>query len=254
MNNIIETALQYLKKGWSVVPAHQTTKRPLGEWKERQKTRLSKEELLTMFEKYPNANVGIITGRISGVSVVDVDVKDGAKGLESLKKLNLPPTYTVQTGSGGFHLYYAYKEGLSSKNGILPGIDIRSDGGFIVTPPSIHPKTKKPYVVTMDIDMEVFPADRFPKEIQEKSPPGEWKKHLANGAKKNERNDTLASFLGGLMLTFEPDDWEMLYQFVWWWNNSKVDPPLPKYEVDATFKSVGAWAVQHKWNGNLFNK
>ena len=45
----------------------------------------------------------------------------------------LPPTLTVTTPSGGWHLYYRYPEGgLRSKNGIFPGIDLKADGGYVL--------------------------------------------------------------------------------------------------------------------------
>lgn len=88
-------------------------------------------------------NLGLRTGRISGVVVIDDDSADGSASA----KLNLPTTVTVITGSGKRHLYFRapdFKVGNSVKT-IAEGIDIRGDGGQVVFPGSIHPNTGRPY-------------------------------------------------------------------------------------------------------------
>ena len=86
-------------------------------------------------------NIGIATGR--GLTVLDVDVKNGQPGAESLDELVTflgleDDTYTVRTRSGGLHLYYGEtKTPLRNSVGqVRPGLDIRSDGGFVVAPGS----------------------------------------------------------------------------------------------------------------------
>jgi hypothetical protein len=52
----------------------------------------------------------------------------------------LPVAPTVRTGSGGLHLFFAHPGGIvRNRVGLLPGVDLRGDGGFVVAPPSIHP-------------------------------------------------------------------------------------------------------------------
>jgi len=102
------------------------------------------------WRRSPAANVGIATGRISGLVVVDIDLPRG--GQESLVALRagghrLPRTLTVFTGGGGLHLFYAAPAGVRVANtagrlpGVseaLPGVDLRGDGGYVVAPPSVH--------------------------------------------------------------------------------------------------------------------
>lgn len=88
-----------------------------------------------------NSNWAIVTGKISGLEVLDIDPKND--GIESLKKLliksDLYTPNVVLTGSGGLHLYYSYSgEGLKNRTNILPGIDFKTDNGYVVCPPSIH--------------------------------------------------------------------------------------------------------------------
>lgn len=91
----------------------------------------------------PTSNIGIATGSTYRLIVIDVDVKDDAPGMHSLDELHaqvhLPDTLTVKTWSDGLHLYYRLPERVKvrSRVGILPGIDIRADGGYVVAPPSV---------------------------------------------------------------------------------------------------------------------
>lgn len=103
----------------------------------------------------PQANVGIATGRQSGIFVLDVDPDNG--GNESLAKLEaeygtLPATWYVETGSGGGHWYFNYPdfEITNATKALralgINGIDIRGDGGQVVAPPSVS--GKGPYIST----------------------------------------------------------------------------------------------------------
>jgi hypothetical protein len=82
-------------------------------------------------------NVGLRTGRASGVVVIDVD--PGA----DVSQLDLPGTVTALTGRpGAYHLYYLCAEPLGNSSGKLgPHIDVRGDGGQVVFPGSVHPDT-----------------------------------------------------------------------------------------------------------------
>jgi hypothetical protein len=81
------------------------------------------------------ANIGIVTGEASGLMVVDIDPRNG--GLETVKGLPAPLAQTAQvlTQGGGFHLYYQYQGKTKGRMG--DGIDIKTDGGYVVAPPSV---------------------------------------------------------------------------------------------------------------------
>ena len=107
-------------------------------------------------------NLGLRTGEISGVIVLDDDSPDGSASA----KLNLPKTPTVITGSGKQHFYFRapdFKVGNSVKT-VAEGIDIRGDGGQVVFPGSIHPNTRRPYewapgLSPDDVELADLPAD-----------------------------------------------------------------------------------------------
>jgi len=129
---------KYLSLGWSLIPIRPKSKEPLIPWAEFQKRRATLTEVEMWFTKYPGMNLGVVTGEISNLCVVDAD---GQEGLKSLVQLQLTSSVTVLTGKGK-QLYFLCKENIKNAVRIKPGIDIRGDGGFVVLPPSIHPNGK----------------------------------------------------------------------------------------------------------------
>lgn len=96
--------------------------------------------------KETNCNAAMLTGKANLIVVVDIDPKNGGfESLELLEKeigpIKAISKYVVQTGSGGFHIYFPYPEDLiiPTRINLRPGIDIKADGGYIVTAYSIHP-------------------------------------------------------------------------------------------------------------------
>ncbi len=101
------------------------------------------------WRRSPGANVGIATGAASGLIVVDLDLPKGGESLQTLVAAGhqLAPTLTSRTGGRGLHLFYAQPSGIAMPSSVgrlpglaqaLPGIDLRSDSGYVVAPPSIH--------------------------------------------------------------------------------------------------------------------
>jgi len=98
------------------------------------------EEIRRLFANPKAAMIGMPTGEITWLVVVDVDVKDGRAGMEWLNANShrLPQTRTIRTGTGGLHIYLRWPGQIirNSAGKIAPGIDIRGDGGYVVVPPS----------------------------------------------------------------------------------------------------------------------
>ena len=92
--------------------------------------------------RWPRANVGIRTGDVSGLVVVDVDPAHGGdRTMESVEAEfgPLPLTRTVRTPSGGRHLYFRHPGGLVRNDAgrvLGRGVDLRGDGGYVIAPPS----------------------------------------------------------------------------------------------------------------------
>ena len=93
------------------------------------------------WNRYPGANIGIPTGQRSGILAVDHDTyKDGAASLKEVEAAlgAISKGTAIETGSGGQQYLFRYPEGLNIRNatGVLPGVDIRGEGGYILAPGS----------------------------------------------------------------------------------------------------------------------
>lgn len=109
-NELLEAALAYTQKGWPVFPCKAREKAPLTPHGFKDAT-TDQATIRHWWMEHPAANIGVATGRASGVVVIDVD---GPEGEESLKALPpLPETFTVRTARGR-HLYFACGEPLHS--------------------------------------------------------------------------------------------------------------------------------------------
>ena len=131
-----QKALEYLTKGLSVIPLQPKGKKALIGWTEFQNRKATEKEVDAWFSQWPEANIGIVTGKVSRIIVIDVDSEEAMK---LVKNKNMPETPMVKT-SKGYHFYCKYKEGVRNfqTRADLPGIDLRAEGGYVVAPPSIH--------------------------------------------------------------------------------------------------------------------
>jgi hypothetical protein len=82
----------------------------------------------------PGLLIGMPTGSASGLTVVDIDPKNG--GDKSVGELNIPSTRTAETPSGGMHFYFKDAGIKNSASVLAPGVDIRGEGGYVIVPPS----------------------------------------------------------------------------------------------------------------------
>ena len=139
-------ALEYARRGWSVLPLAPRSKVPAvrGGRGVHDATRDS-EQLVRWWTALPSAGVAVACGRPSaGLIVLDVDPRNGGdESLHDLQGLHggLPPTPRVLTGGGGEHYYFRLPMSELAAVGasLGPGLDVKADGGYVVAPPSIHP-------------------------------------------------------------------------------------------------------------------
>ena len=123
-----------LRMGWSVIPLHARDKVAAIRWAAYQHRAADREKVARWAAL--GGNAGIVSGTISGLLVLDLD-NDAA--IAEAEARGIPATVTVATAKGR-HCYFAHPGGtIGNRAGILPGADVRGDGGYVVAPGSIHP-------------------------------------------------------------------------------------------------------------------
>lgn len=135
MNSLLQAAHRYVNQGFSLIPTR-ADKRPCCTWTRFQKEGPTHEEVEEWFKRWPKANIGIVTGQVSGLVVIDVDSEEGGRALEKLLPDSLV-TPIATTPRDGRHYYFRHPGGVvGNRAGLFPGVDIRADGGYIMAPPS----------------------------------------------------------------------------------------------------------------------
>jgi hypothetical protein len=151
---LLQAALDYAARGWHVLPLHDVTagrcscvdgdgcktpgKHPrVLKWPERAACDVG--TISGWWQRWPAANVGILTGERSGLVVLDVDPRHG--GDDALYELErehgpLPVTVEATTGGGGRHIYFKHPGGKLRSFELAPGLELKADGSFVVAPPS----------------------------------------------------------------------------------------------------------------------
>ena len=232
---ISEQAFAYHVQGYNVLPVGVDKRPVIKSWKKWQTEQQTDEQVLEWFNDSPEnlPNVAIVTGKISNLTVIDVDAKGNLENANVMLK-EFPETYTVQTPSKGYHLYYQYAPGFTvSANAypIFPNVDIRGDQGYVVAPPSILPNGK--YEVIKNIPLAPFPVHLFPKQKPKKS------LTEMTTAAHGTRDDSLTS-LAGRLLQSENDEGKWLTEVLPALQriNKSYTPPLSDDDVLKVFKSI----------------
>ncbi len=252
----LEAALDGLARGWSVVPIRPGGKHPLLRWEVFQARLPTEAEVREWYGRWPEAGVGVVTGRVSGLVVVDVDSAHG--GEASLAGLlarygPLPETAEAATGGGGRHLYFRHPGNeLRSRIGMRPGLDLRGDGGLVVAPPSRHPSGRR-YAwragrAPDDVAMAELPSwlhdlarGRTPRGGH---PLSYWRGIVRDGVGEGERNNAVASLTGHLL--WHGVDPDVITELLLCWNAVRCRPPLGEEEVVSTVDSIRRTHERHR--------
>lgn len=250
----------YFSKRWAVFPCHGKAPATPHGFKD---AVLSPEDYKELLRKFPGQNIGIATGAISDIFVLDVDVKNGAKGAESLAELEakhgkLPRTITAATWSGGKHYFFKYPPGgMGCRTNFMPGLDIRGTGGYVVAPPSIvegkpytwlHAPTDTPLAEAPEWLLHLLKEQRVaaPAAAGPEAP-------IPSGG----RNSELTSRAGKMRAAgMDASDIYAALQKI---NATRCQPPLPEKEVRMIAESVGRYTpaapdapLTDLWNAERF--
>lgn len=152
-------ALELIEQGWSIIPISPETKRPLIKWTKYQTEIATPHTIETWFNEWPNADLAVVTGAVSGIVVVDTDNPDAEK---YAKENGLADTGVTARTKNGRHFYFRHpldgvrrgpRAGVNVR-AVAPdwpavaGLDFRGDGSYAVLPPS------KNYTWESDPDMD----------------------------------------------------------------------------------------------------
>ena len=236
MTEVQELAEQYVDYGWSVLPVKPDEKRPyMTNWLQYTKTKASKSSVQNWFRSLSGAGVGAVTGRISGIVVLDVESYCPTPIEELLKEY--PTQMIARTGSGGYHLYYQYPSSatrVSNRVRIFEGADLRADGGFIVLPPTRHPSGNR-YEWLQRGMPGVFPVALLDIESKPTVQNEGWITEALRGVSEGGRNDTCARLAGYFFKKGMTYDIVEALLLDW---NERNNPPLPAREIRLTAKSI----------------
>ena len=156
---VLEAALAYIERGWKIFPLHTIDEKgvctcgnnPCSDAGKHPRVQRGvkeassdRDQILQWFGPgSPPSNIGLATGAVSGITVLDIDIGEGKFGAESwaeaIKDHGEPDTLMAETGSGGMHVVFAYNSALKTATNVLgKGVDSRNDGGYIVAAPGRH--------------------------------------------------------------------------------------------------------------------
>jgi hypothetical protein len=244
-------ALALAKRGLAVFPLKPRDKIPLTAHGCKDAS-CSPERIEAWWSKWPDSNIGVATGKPSGIWVLDIDGQEGEATLRKIEKAHaeLPVTVESITGGGGRHLLFSLPDFdgaptiRNSAKQLGAGLDVRAEGGYIVVPPSIHPSGRK-YVWSVDTAKVIAEAPAWllgllqptpVASLDERRPDEHWQRVIRNGADEGVRNATAASIAGKMlrmgMLAGEA------YEFLLTWNHLCCRPPLPEVEISRIIQSI----------------
>ena len=247
---LLDSALWYAHHGWAVFPCQPGGKAPLTTHGCKDAT-TDPAIIKEWWQRWPNANVAIATGRGSGIVVLDVDPDhDGDDSLAALlaEHGSLPDTPEVLSGGGGRHLYFKMPAGVEVKNAVAiagwHGLDFRAEGGYVIAPPSLHP-SGTPYTWETSSRPESTPLAEMPPWLVALVA----EKPSANGHKpaealperiaEGQRNSTLASLAGSMRRRGASE--AAILAALLETNAQQCDPPLDDAEVKRIAASVSRY-------------
>lgn len=232
----LSAALSYARRGWAVFPLN--GKKPYLGTHGFHDASTKLKVIRAWWREHPEANVGIRCDSQTGPIVVDVDGPDGKDFLHEIRVQygRLPRTLEATSGRKyRKHLYFA-PDGKEVARHIKINkrkLDILGDGGYVVAPPSIHPKTGKPYRWLNDREMATFPA--IFREIIEKKSKGAAPP-LPEVIDEGERDVLLTSLAGSMRRRGASE--EAILAALREENDLRCDPPMPDRQLEKIARSI----------------
>lgn len=218
-------ALAYATNGFDVFPLKPAGKTPLHRGWRRAATR-DPAAVHELWRREPDANVGVLCGR--GLIVLDAD---SPAAVEALAQLEFPPTTAVRTHRGR-HLYFAGDA--PNRAGILPDVDVRGHGGYVVGAGSTHPRGGE-YAWEV-APWELPPALAPPRLLSLVNSRAQREPEPRGPIRQGARNNTLTRIGGSLRRA--PLGADAILVALIAENAAMCRPPLERAEVERIARSV----------------
>lgn len=242
-------ALQYyIGNDFSVIPLR-NDKRAAFPWEQYQKEKADEAQITKWWTSNPNFCIGIVTGPISGITVVDLDHGKPDGKVTPLE--TFPETFTVKTPSGGYHLYYQFSDCVHTSTNIFPQYphtDIRNVGGYVVAGGSVTDYIDKGqkagglYEIIKDIAIAPFPTELFaPAHAVSSEGPIKKKKKLTElmGVVEGQGgNNAMTSLVGKLVSKWPESEWDNEVWPVICEVNKTYKPPFTDKELLTIYESI----------------
>jgi len=230
--DLLSAALEYAKQGLLVFPcAKKIPLTGLGGFKN---ATTDCDTIRRWWIEHETAQIGLPTGQINHLFVVDID---GPHGAEIVKNLHLPETRTIVTRPGRWQLWFRQPEGITAKcnAGFLgPEVDVRSDGGYVIAPPSLHHVTGIAYRVVKDLPWADAPIAALTEPRPIETPGVVTAEIIPQG----RRHFTMLQIAGGLRARYLGPS--AILDTLNTVNLLRCQPPLPSLELEKIAASIGA--------------
>lgn len=149
--NIFESfAEKFFECGLSVIPVGGKKNPLIKSWSEYSKRLPNSVEVESWVKQYPKANIAVVTGKASGIVALDYDAWPEEVNHKLLN--HIPKSSVERVGEKGFARFFKYNGEKNKKYNYLK-LELFSNGGCIILPPSIHPNTREPYRWTALTDL-----------------------------------------------------------------------------------------------------
>lgn len=243
---LVDDAIRYAEHGLAVFPLQPHGKQPTDGSRGFKDATTNVAQIRSWWSYAPDMNIGMATGAASGgVFVIDVDQHGEADGglelsIWQAEHGKFPETASSVTGSGGTHYFFKAPAGVSVKSAahVIPGVDVRGDGGYVVLPPSVHPNGNR-YEWDMEPweDCEIAEADATVLEFVRTDGAQERQRfELPDVIPQGKRDDTLFRYACSLQAQGLPDD--KIMTIVSDANRARCNPPMSDEEVRNKVRSA----------------
>tara|TARA_Y100001934_G_C12309483_1_gene754189 strand:- start:49 stop:804 length:756 start_codon:yes stop_codon:yes gene_type:complete len=250
MEMLRKNALAFAERGMKVFPCKPRGKTPITKNGFKDATS-DLRQINKWWIANPHANIGIATGKLSQIWVLDIDGDLGKKSLRNILAQygQLDDYTTVISGGGGMHIYFAYPETLnvsSSSGKIACGIDVRGDGGYIIAPPSIH-QSGQAYEWFLQERRKLKQAPEWLLNLVGNNSKSQTLNIFSGGIIEGSRNTNMTSIVGHLFTTKIPP--KLILETAQVLNEKLCKPPLPEKEVFQIVNSIAKRELSKIYGG-----